>query len=122
MSSYASALLRLGFEDEDIRQIEPNSIAVFQLPEGDEVAEALPPAEADEAFPPQAPRLVKKLAVFEFDLRQHKTDTKDWKAAFQRAVQRRAGAWAFTCVQMLKLLRTFLAVLVRERSCRCIDR
>ncbi|CAE7602114.1 ASNS [Symbiodinium natans] len=91
VSSYASALLRLGFEDEDIRQIEPNSIAVFQLPEGDEVAEALPPAEADEAFPPQAPRLVKKLAVFEFDLRQHKTDTKDWKAAFQRAVQRRAG-------------------------------
>ncbi|CAE7799488.1 unnamed protein product [Symbiodinium necroappetens] len=89
VASYASALQRLGFENDELRHVEPNSVVTFQLPRTSDPVEAgtWPTVEAA-----QSPELVERRAVFEFDLRQHKSHMEDWQKAFRRAVQRRAGA------------------------------
>lgn len=69
LASYESALLRLGFRA-PIEQ-DPNAIVVLDL---------------------RTLRELRRHAVHAFDLRQYKTDTRDWQAAFERAVSKRIGA------------------------------
>ncbi|CAK9080372.1 unnamed protein product [Durusdinium trenchii] len=81
-ASYRSALERLGFEEQDIHQVEPNTALHLRLPS----------TEAGEA---EAPVVIHQAAVFEFDMRQHKADTKDWQKLFLKAIQKRAGSTRF---------------------------
>eukprot|EP00927_Polykrikos_kofoidii_P059952 TRINITY_DN5503_c0_g3_i1.p1 TRINITY_DN5503_c0_g3~~TRINITY_DN5503_c0_g3_i1.p1 ORF type:complete len:985 (-),score=157.67 TRINITY_DN5503_c0_g3_i1:568-3522(-) len=67
VASYESGLLRLGIPTETIRMVDPNTIMVF-----------------NEHFD-----VIQRHAVREFDLRQFKTHTKDFQAAFEAAVQKR---------------------------------
>lgn len=71
VSSYKSALLRLGLPTGSIHIAEPNTIYVFALTAG-------------------RSRLLERRALHEFDLRQFKEDSGDFQAAFDRAVLKRA--------------------------------
>ncbi|CAE7764740.1 unnamed protein product [Symbiodinium sp. CCMP2592] len=81
-SSYRSALLRLGIPENEIRAARPNEVLQLTL-----------------SFNADAPQLgailvtsVKHHSVHEFDLRQFKTSTQDWQAAFSKAVWKRVAA------------------------------
>lgn len=89
-SSYASALRRLGFHDEEILRVEPNSALLFQVPgaSADDQPPTAPSADA-------TPSVLHQRAVFEFDLRQHKTHTEDWQKALLKAIQKRAASPRF---------------------------
>lgn len=69
-SSYKSPLLTLGLPGESLRMVNPNEVVVFRL-------------EGIEAHP------IAMHAVHEFDVRQFKTNTNDWQAAFRGAVRKR---------------------------------
>mmetsp|Transcript_35508 Transcript_35508/g.81983 ORF Transcript_35508/g.81983 Transcript_35508/m.81983 type:complete len:565 (+) Transcript_35508:36-1730(+) len=66
VSSYKSGLLRLGFNKRDIHMVGPNRVLTICLA----------------SF-----QILKQASVFEFDLRQFKTSTDDFVAAFNRAVK-----------------------------------
>eukprot|EP01062_Namystynia_karyoxenos_P036317 TRINITY_DN26445_c0_g1_i1.p1 TRINITY_DN26445_c0_g1~~TRINITY_DN26445_c0_g1_i1.p1 ORF type:complete len:630 (+),score=207.98 TRINITY_DN26445_c0_g1_i1:130-1890(+) len=70
-ASYASALLRLGAPQGAVQLMRPNT------------------AQVRSADPPFA--VLRSLPLVEWDLRQHKTHTGDWAAAFDRAVRTRVA-------------------------------
>jgi asparagine synthetase B (glutamine-hydrolysing) len=70
-ATYSSALERL--HRPNIQQMEPNTILVLKMG-------------------PERWSLLSTMPLHEFDLRQHKTDTKDWAKAFDRAMLKRVSS------------------------------
>ncbi|CAJ1432078.1 unnamed protein product [Effrenium voratum] len=82
-SSYKSALLELGIPEEQIRVAAPNQVLQLKL---DFSLDQGPGAGVVQAAE------VGHHSVHEFDLRQFKTSTEDWQAAFRHAVWKRTAA------------------------------
>lgn len=70
IASYKSALVRMGLADAHIRMMDPNTVITVDLT----------------SF-----QIVEHFNVYEFDLRQFKTSTDDYVAAFERAVWKRSA-------------------------------
>ncbi|CAE8710649.1 unnamed protein product [Polarella glacialis] len=106
VASYRSALTRLllptggggegrAFLEEEVQAVEPDSALVLELPRPLPLNQGGTRGGAEEADATTstsqgAPRILARFTVFEFDLRQHKNHTRDWRTAFFKAVEKRA--------------------------------
>lgn len=75
VSTYESGIIGLGAPKSAVRMQPANRITVLSL---------------DKSDPSKFGSTTSRLHVHRFDLQQYKTDTLDWEAAFERAVQTRA--------------------------------
>jgi len=86
VSSYRSALNRLGAIPSEVSRLEPNAIVAFKIGPLSGVAGSDGQGRLGwHSWP------VTQLSTYEFDLRQHKNHTGDWRAAFYAAVRKRTA-------------------------------